>query len=67
MVNYTNIATECAVSAVTVKEYFQILEDTLIGRMLPSFQKNQNVELFWHLNFIFRCRHRELFAEKREF
>jgi len=39
MVNYSNIATDCGVSAITVKEYFQILEDTLIGRYLPSFQK----------------------------
>jgi predicted AAA+ superfamily ATPase len=39
MVNYTNIASDCGVSAVTVKEYFQILEDTLIGRYLPAYQK----------------------------
>ena len=39
MVHYTNIASDCGVSATTVKEYFQILEDTLIGRYLPSFQK----------------------------
>ncbi len=39
IVNYTNIATECGVSAPTIKEYFQILEDTLIGRFLPSYQK----------------------------
>jgi predicted AAA+ superfamily ATPase len=39
MVNYTNIAADCGVSATTVKEYFHILEDTLIGRFLPSFQK----------------------------
>jgi predicted AAA+ superfamily ATPase len=39
MVNYTNIASDCGVSAITVKEYFQILEDTLIGRYLPVFQK----------------------------
>jgi len=39
MVNYTNIAADCGVSATTVKEYFQILEDTLLGRYLPSFQK----------------------------
>ncbi len=39
IVNYTNIAAECGVSAPTIKEYFQILEDTLIGRFLPSFQK----------------------------
>jgi predicted AAA+ superfamily ATPase len=39
MVNYSNIATDCGVSAPTIKEYFQILEDTLIGRMVPAFQK----------------------------
>ncbi len=39
MVNYANIATDCGISGPTVKEYFQILEDTLIGRYLPSFQK----------------------------
>ena len=39
MVNYTNIASECGVSSPTIKEYFQILEDTLTGRFLPSFQK----------------------------
>ena len=39
MVNYTNIASECGVSSTTVKEYFQILEDTLIGRFVPSFKK----------------------------
>lgn len=38
MVNYSNIAAECGVSAPTVKEYFQILTDTLTGRFLPSFQ-----------------------------
>lgn len=39
MVNYTNIAAECGVSSPTVKEYFQILEDTLTARFLPSWQK----------------------------
>lgn len=39
MVNYSNIAAECGISAPTVKEYFQILADTLTGRFLPSFQK----------------------------
>ncbi|MCX6226832.1 MAG: ATP-binding protein [Bacteroidia bacterium] len=39
MVNYANIASDCGVSAPTVKEYFQILEDTMIGRFLPSWQK----------------------------
>ncbi len=39
IVNYTNIASECGVSAPTIREYFQILVDTLTGRFLPSFQK----------------------------
>lgn len=39
MVNYTNIASDCGVSHNTVRDYFQILEDTLIGRFVPSFQK----------------------------
>lgn len=39
IVNYSNIASDCGISAPTVKEYFQILEDTLTGRFLHSFQK----------------------------
>jgi uncharacterized protein len=39
MVNYSNIASDCGVSHNTIREYFQILEDTLIGRFVPSFQK----------------------------
>ena len=39
IVNYTNIASECGVSSPTIKEYFQILEDTLVGRFVPVFQK----------------------------
>ncbi len=39
IVNYTNIATDCGVSSVTVKEYFGILEDTLIGRFVKAYTK----------------------------
>jgi predicted AAA+ superfamily ATPase len=39
MVNYSNIAAECGVSSTTVKEYFQILVDTMTGRFLNSYQK----------------------------
>lgn len=39
IVNYTNIASDCGVSAKTVREYFGILEDTLIGYMIPSYTK----------------------------
>lgn len=37
MVNYLNIATDCGVSAPTIKEYFSILEETMIGYMIPAF------------------------------
>ncbi len=39
IVNYNNIATDCGVSANSVKEYFSILEDTLVGYMIPAFAK----------------------------
>lgn len=39
MINYNNIATDCGVSAVTIKEYFSILEETLIGFTLPAYTK----------------------------
>lgn len=39
MVNYTNIAQDCGVDAKTVKEYFAILEETLIGYMVPAFRR----------------------------
>ena len=39
MVNYTNIATDCGVSSNTVKEYYLILKDTLLGSFIEPFQK----------------------------
>lgn len=39
MVNYSNIAGDTGVAVSTVKAYFQILEETLLGRYLPSYQK----------------------------
>jgi uncharacterized protein len=39
IVNYTNVAADCGVSSPTIKEYFQILEDTMTGRFLQSYQK----------------------------
>jgi len=43
LINYQNIASECGVSAPTVKEYFQILDDTLIGKQLPICSGNNNL------------------------
>ena len=39
MLNYANIARDCAVDAKTVKEYYQILSDTLIGYLIYPFHK----------------------------
>lgn len=39
IVNYTNIAQDCGVSSKTVKEYFSILEETMLGFYLPAFTR----------------------------
>ena len=39
LVNYSNIARECGVSAVAAKEYYQILVDSLLGRYLPAYTR----------------------------
>lgn len=39
MVNYNNIAQDCGVSANTVSNYFDILEDTLLGFRVPAYTK----------------------------
>ncbi len=41
LTNYSNIARDCGVDAKTVKEYYQILVDTLLGRMVEPFKKRQ--------------------------
>jgi predicted AAA+ superfamily ATPase len=42
LINYSNIARECGVDSKTVKEYFQILVDTLLGTMTAPFKKRQD-------------------------
>lgn len=39
LINFSNIATDCGVSAHTARSYFEILEDTLLGRWLPAYRK----------------------------
>ena len=39
MINYENIASDCGIAAKTVKAYFQILTDTLIGYEIPADRK----------------------------
>jgi len=53
MLNYTNIAADCGVSAPTIKEYFHILEDTLIGRQVPVYQKKPKRKVIQAPKFYF--------------
>ena len=39
LINYSNIASDVGVSSNTIKEYYLILEDTFIGKLLPPFTK----------------------------
>jgi predicted AAA+ superfamily ATPase len=39
IVNFSTMARECGVSSHTIKAYFGILEDTLLGRWLPAYTK----------------------------
>ena len=42
LTNYANIARDCGIDAKTVKEYYQILVDTLLGTMLEPYKKRQD-------------------------
>ena len=42
LTNFSNIARECGVSSKTVKEYYQILVDTLLGSMVTPFKTPQS-------------------------
>jgi predicted AAA+ superfamily ATPase len=53
MVVYENIAADCAVSAPTVKAYFTILEDTLLGRFVPAFTKRARRRVIQAPRFFF--------------
>jgi predicted AAA+ superfamily ATPase len=39
LINFESLASDSTVSAQTIREYFTILEDTLLGSMLPPFKK----------------------------
>lgn len=42
LTNYANIARECGVNSKTVKEYYQILVDTLLGRLVEPYKRRQS-------------------------
>jgi predicted AAA+ superfamily ATPase len=41
LTNYANIARDCGVDAKTVKEYYQILVDTLLGTFVEPYKRRQ--------------------------
>lgn len=45
MINYNNIAQNCGISASTVASYFEILQDTLIGYIIPAYRKTMKRRL----------------------
>jgi uncharacterized protein len=45
LVNYLNIARECGIDSKTVKEYYQIVVDTMLGIMVAPFRKRGKREI----------------------
>lgn len=53
VLNYQNISRECAISSKTVKEYFHMLDDTLMGFFLLPYLKSHRERLTSHPKFYF--------------
>jgi uncharacterized protein len=54
MINYSNLARDCAVDAKTIKGYFEILEDMLLGTFIyPFFERSKRDHLVAHPKFYF--------------
>jgi predicted AAA+ superfamily ATPase len=45
LTNFSNIARDCGVDAKTIKEYYQILVDTLLGQMVEPFKRRQSRQI----------------------
>ncbi len=45
LTNFSNIARDCGVDAKTIREYYQILVDTLLGRMVEPFKRRQSRQI----------------------
>ena len=48
MVNYTNIAREVGIDSKTIKEYYQILVDTLLGYLIYPYTKKVSRAIISH-------------------
>ncbi len=53
LLNYSNAARESGVSVKTIREYYQILQDTLIGRLLDPWKKAKKRRLIETSKFYF--------------
>lgn len=45
LTNYSNIARDCGVDSKTVREYYQILVDTLMGQFVEPFKRRQDRQI----------------------
>jgi predicted AAA+ superfamily ATPase len=53
IVNFSNMARECAVSVKTAQQYYQILEDTFLAFRLPAWKKSVRKRLVSHPRYYF--------------
>ena len=53
LLNFENVARDCAVPPRTVREYFYILEDTLVGTLLRPFRRTQKRKTVSSAKFYF--------------
>jgi predicted AAA+ superfamily ATPase len=53
LVNFTTIARDCGVSSPSIKGYFQILEDTLLGSFLQAYTKRPKRRVIQSPKFYF--------------
>lgn len=53
MLNFSSIASDCALPVSTVREYYYILEDTFLGFMLPAFTATQKRKAISTAKFYF--------------
>lgn len=54
VLNFSNIARECGVASSTVRDYYEILEDALIGAFVPAFTRRAKRRVTHAPKFYFR-------------
>ncbi len=53
ILNFTSLSSDVGIPASTIREYYQILQDTLIGFLLPAWTKTQKRKAFSTAKFYF--------------